>query len=166
MAEGLDLSNSPALAGLTVADVDELEAVAIVRDYATDEPIFTEGEDAYGVCIILSGRVSLRTSLGAEQVEVAEAVPGELIGWSGLVPPHEFSATAVALEKTSIAVLQSEDLIRFSEEDQYLGRILMRNVASLISQRLREANKGSAQLVQQLRDYVPSGKALHARSND
>ena len=63
-------------------------------------------------------------------------------------------------------MLQSEDLIRFSEEDQYLGRILMRNVASLISQRLREANKGSAQLVQQLRDYVPSGKALHARSND
>lgn len=166
MAEGLDLSNSPVLAGLTVADIDELERVALVKDYDTRTPIFTEGEDAFGVCIVLTGRVSLQTTLGAEQVEVAEAGPGDLIGWSGLVPPHQFSASAVAVEPTSVAILQSEDLTRLSEEDQYLGRMLMRNVASLISQRLREAHKSSAELVQQLRNYVPSGKALNVMSND
>ncbi|MHB8870611.1 MAG: Crp/Fnr family transcriptional regulator [Thermoleophilia bacterium] len=166
MAEGLDLSGAAVLAGLTPKDVGELERVAVLQDYDTDAAIFTEGEAAYGMCIVLAGRVTLRSTLGAEQVEVGEATTGDLIGWSGLVPPHDFTATAVATEPTRIAVLKADDLARLSEEDQYLGRILMRNVASIISGRLREAHTQSAELIQQLRDYVPSGKALHSRRTD
>lgn len=163
MAEGLDLSGAAALAGLTPKDVGELEHVALLQSYGDGAVIFTEGEDAYGMCIVLEGGVTLRTALGAEQVDVGEAGVGDLIGWSGLVPPHVFTATAVAQGPTIIAVLKNDDLTRLSEEDQYLGRMLMRNVASIISARLRESHVRSAELVQQLRDYVPSGKALQAR---
>jgi len=166
VAEGLDLSASPVLAGLTVADVDEIERVATIMHYDAGRTIFSEGEVTDAAGIVLSGRVSLRTTLGSEQIDVAEAGPGDLIGWSGLVPPHRFSATAVAGEAATVALLKTEDLARLSEEDQYLGRILMRNVASLISERLREAHKNSAALVQQLRSYVPSGKAMSSRAPD
>lgn len=166
MPEAPDLSGAAALAGLTPKDVGELEQVAVLQEYAAGDVIFAEGADAYGMCIVLGGRVSLRTALGAEQVDVGEATAGDLIGWSGLVPPHEFTATAVAQEPTRIAVLKADDLARLSEEDQYLGRMLMRNVASIISARLREAHTQSAELIQQLRDYVPSGKALHSRRTD
>lgn len=166
MAEELDLSGAAALAGLTPRDVGELERIAVLQEYATDDAIFTEGEAAYGMCIVLEGRVALRTTLGAERVDVGQATSGDLIGWSGLVPPHEFTATAVATEPTRVAVLKAADLARLSEEDQYLGRMLMRNVASIISARLREAHTQTAELVRQLRDYVPSGKALHSRRTD
>ncbi len=163
MTDGLDFSGSAALVGLTPADVGELEGVAVLKEYAAGDTIFSEGEPSSGMYIIMSGNVSLRTSLGAEQVDVGEAGKGDLIGWSGLVPPHEFSATAVAIETSLLAFLKTDDLVRFSEEDQYLGRMLMRNVASVISARLRESHAKTAGLVQQLRDQVPSGKALHSR---
>lgn len=163
MAEGLELSGSAALTGLTPADVGELERVAIVQEYAAGDTIFTEGQPSLGMYIVISGDVSLRTSLGVEQVDVGEAGKGDLIGWSGLVPPHEFSATAVSVGTSALAFIKTDDLLRLSEEDQYLGRMVMRNVASVISVRLRESHERTAHLVQQLRDQVPSGKGLRSR---
>ncbi len=166
MAEGLDLSGSAALTGLTPSDVGELERVAVVQSYTGGETIFTEGEPSPGMYIVVEGSVTLTTALGVEQVEVGEARKGDLIGWSGLVPPHEFSATAVSGGDSTVALLRTEDLARLSEEDQYLGRMMMRNVASVISVRLRESHTRTAQLVQQLRDQVPSGKGLRTRHKD
>lgn len=166
MAVGLELSGSAALTGLTPSDVGELERVAIAEEYAAGDTIFTEGEPSLGMHIIVSGEVSLRTSLGVEQVDVAEAGKGDLIGWSGLVPPHAYSATAVSVGASTLAFIKTDDLMRLSEEDQYLGKMLMRNVASVISVRLRESHERTAHLVQQLRGQVPSGKGLRSRHKD
>lgn len=146
MAAKVDLSGAPGLANLASEQVRRVEDLAIVREYQTDEVIFREGEEAYGLCFILSGAVKARMDAGGRVVDLDVLKPGELLGWSGLVPPHTFTTTAVCAQDCRLAILKVEDVQRLMTEDDKLGRLLLHNLSAIIADRLRRVQERLADL--------------------
>lgn len=134
-----ELGESQLFQLLEAEDRRQLQQIAIRRHYAEGEQIFGEHERAYGICILIQGRVALQLELGGNRrLTVGTVEAGEMFAWSGLVPPFTFSSGARALTDCEIAVLKSEDLRRLFEQNTGLGFRVMQQVAELVSERLRD----------------------------
>ena len=116
-----------------------LADMAIRRTYAEGEQVFGEHEQAYGICILLEGRIALQLDLGGNRrLTIGTVDPGEMFAWSGLVPPFTFTSAARALTACEIAVLPSEDLRRTFDDNPPVGYRVMQQVSELVSLRLRD----------------------------
>ena len=62
--------------------------------------------------------------------------PGELFGWPALIKGTPWSTLKV-IDQTEVFYIDADDLISLCESDYHLGYILMKNLAALISSRLR-----------------------------
>ena len=72
-----------------------------------------EGDDTHPFGIVASGRVALRLLVperGATTILTVE--PGDVLGWSALVPPCRATSTAVAVEPTRLLEFDVETLRR------------------------------------------------------
>ncbi len=147
MSTTVNLSNTPALEGLTPAEVHQLESIAMEWRYGEGETIFRQDDDAYGLCVVLGGKLELHMQVGDESVALDTAGPGDLVGWSALVPQQTFTSTVVALEPSELAIFKVEDIQRLTESEPHLGNALMTNVARIISNRLRETQLRLAPLL-------------------
>ncbi len=132
------LKDSPAFQGFSPEQLDRLGELVLVRDYARDATVFQQGDEAFGLCIIMDGTIALQEKVAGRLVELATLGPGDLVGWSGLVPPHTFTGSGVALSKTKVAIVKMEDLRRMLDDDVHAGYIFERNLAELISMRFHE----------------------------
>ena len=134
------LARNALFATLDEVEREALLGLAVEKGYAPGQKIFAENEEAYSVCLLVEGRVGLQMDLGTgRQLMVGTVDEGELFAWSGLVPPCQFTATATALEPARVAVFKSEDMTRVFDRNPRLGYAVMRQVAFLIAQRLRDA---------------------------
>jgi CRP-like cAMP-binding protein len=65
--------------------------------------------------------------------------PGRIIGWSALVEPYHYRATATAIEDTHLLAFERRWLERRAEENPEFGVELMTQILWLLGNRLREA---------------------------
>ena len=135
------LYGSDLMRRLDEADVEAVCQSAKYKEYQAGETIFKENEDAYAVCVLLEGRVGLQMEVGNQrQLLVSTLDPGEMFAWSGLVAPHNFTATAKAMVDSEVAVFKSEDLSRLFDDRPRLGYQVMTNIALIIGERLRDSH--------------------------
>jgi CRP-like cAMP-binding protein len=129
------------LKGLTEAQSAELLALGVRRQYPTGAELFPLGAPAHSVFLIERGRVALTLPMqvqGLEQdVMVEERDGGQVVGWSGLIPPHRFTLKATAQLQTDTIVLEREVLLAHFERHPEVGYLVTRNVASVTGQRLQ-----------------------------
>jgi len=120
----------------TVEDLDGFELfhrltaaqrVAVARtaedsDYAAGSRLFDVGRDAVGCWLIRTGQVALETSVpGRGPVVVQTVGPGDVLGWSWLVPPSQWRISATASEPVSAIRFDTVMLRMLAEEDPALG---------------------------------------------
>ena len=135
------LYGSDLMRRLDEADVEVVCQSAKYMQYPAGETIFKENEEAYAVCVLLEGRVGLQMEVGNQrQLLVSTLDPGEMFAWSGLVAPHNFTATAKAIVDSEVAVFKSEDLSRLFDDRPRLGYQVMTNIALIIGERLRDSH--------------------------
>jgi CRP-like cAMP-binding protein len=135
------LYGSDLMRRLDEADVEAVCQSAKYKTYPAGETIFKENEEAYAVCVLLEGRVGLQMEVGNQrQLLVSTLDPGEMFAWSGLVAPHNFTATAKAMVDSEVAVFKSEDLSRLFDDRPRLGYQVMTNIALIIGERLRDSH--------------------------
>jgi CRP-like cAMP-binding protein len=66
--------------------------------------LMREGETNDVMAIVLEGRVSLRMRVPERgQVSIVTIEPGDVVGWSAMVPPYRATSTAVVLADTELA---------------------------------------------------------------
>ncbi len=66
--------------------------------------LMREGETNDVMAIVLDGRVSLRMRVPERgQVSIVTIEPGDVVGWSAMVPPYRATSTAVVLTDTELA---------------------------------------------------------------
>lgn len=111
---------------------------------------FHEGEELDHFYIILEGAVAIVIELPEQDKEVVISTvgPGEVFGWSGLVPPHDATAAAKAVTPCRVVAFDCLDLRRHFEEDYRFGYLMMQKAAQVIRQRLRDTR------IQSLAYYV------------
>ena len=129
------------LKGLTDAQSAELLALGARHQYQTGAELFSLGAAASSVFLIERGRIALTLPMQVqgreEDVMVEERDGGQVVGWSGLIPPHRFTLKATAQLQTDVIVLEREALLAHFAKNPQVGYIITRNVASVTGQRLQ-----------------------------
>lgn len=123
-------------------ELDEAELVILLAqaalvDFIEGEYPIREGEQGRHMYVMLSGRVRISKRAFGIQKIIQEMGPGECFGEMSLIECRGRSATVKALTACKLLRLGSEDIEVLPE----IAAKLYRNIAILLSQRLRQANE-------------------------
>ena len=87
--------------------------------------------------VVVSGRVALRTLVPERgDVTILTVEPGDIYGWSAIVPPYRATSTAVAIEPVSAIVFDGVTLRNALREDGELAQAVYPRVLVAVSRRL------------------------------
>lgn len=113
-----------------------LEEAELVEFNEGEAPI-VEGERGELMFIILSGRLRIaKRSQGIQKV-IGELGPGECFGEMSLIEARSRSASVKALTHCKLLRIDGDKMARVPA----IAAVLYRNIAALLSQRLRHANE-------------------------
>ncbi|MBI5696255.1 MAG: cyclic nucleotide-binding domain-containing protein [Nitrospirae bacterium] len=133
------LKSLDVFSGLTEFEMMEVARVCDTQDYPSGTMVFRENDDADRLYVLLAGRVAIQFEVGRHQdavVHTSEA--GQAFGWSALVQPYRFTASARCMSDSKILTVDREGLRALLSEDCHIGFIIMEKLAEIISKRLRE----------------------------
>lgn len=91
--------------------LDRLASMA--REYETPARtrLLREGDETRELSILADGRIALTEHVaGRGSVTLMSAEPGEVFGWTALIPPYRATATVVSLEPVRVIAIEAEPL--------------------------------------------------------
>lgn len=100
--------------------------------------VLREGVDTPFLGAIVEGRVALRLRIPeqGDRLTIVTVEPGELLGWSAVVPPYRATVDAVATEPTRILAVDATALRERLATDCELASELLPLVLESVSDRL------------------------------
>lgn len=129
--------------GMSPEEAATLASVAEERKYPKGSVILREDSKTRDLFVICSGRVSIRLSLptesGREEV-IYTMREGQIFGELSLVDGSPRSATVRAEEEVITCAYEYDTLNTLLDQQPRIGYLLMRNIASIISARVRNTN--------------------------
>lgn len=121
---------SPAVRG-------RLNALGTMQTYEPGAEILRAGGSSPFLAVIERGRVSLRLRVpGRGRVTIVTVEPGELLGWSAVVPPYRATVDAIATEPTRLVAYDAVALREQLVADPELSAALLPLVLESVSERL------------------------------
>lgn len=141
--ETLTLAHSDLGAGLAPAEVARLAALMPLHTLAAGEALFRQGEAGDSLYVMCRGTVSIRLpdAEGQPGKRVAAFGPGVVLGEMALLEGKPRSADAVADSASELLELRRADFDRLAEEAPALAQHLLRNLACLLAERLRQTTQ-------------------------
>ncbi len=143
------LKRCPLFAGLKEEDLKRIRAIAITKKYGKKEVLFSEGEEAKGFFVILSGKVKLYkvSSEGKEQILHVVSAP-DAFAEAALFLEGRYPAFAEALMDTQLLFFPKREFVQMIEKNPQLSINMivslsqyLRRFASLIEElSLREVS--------------------------
>ena len=117
-----------AFAPLAALDRTELATLARAGQdvcFRRGQRLIVEGRHADRCWLIDSGQVVLDAAVpGRGEVVVQTLGPGELLGWSWLVPPHRWQFGAIAAEPVRAIEFDAQQLVAMADADPRFGHAL------------------------------------------
>jgi CRP-like cAMP-binding protein len=103
--------------------------------------IIEEGAQQTEVFVVISGELEVRAKQddGTETL-LARVGPGETLGEISLFDPGPAAATVTAVEFSQLWRIADADLMQFMMDNPGAGNVLLRTLASILAQRLRQMN--------------------------
>jgi CRP-like cAMP-binding protein/1-acyl-sn-glycerol-3-phosphate acyltransferase len=140
-AEALgQLLGSSFFEGFNPRDLAALARRASVVPFDTHERVFLQGDPATSLFLLVSGSVELRVGrpVGGPALAVQTVThQGYPLGWSVMVAPFTYRATATALEPTRLLAISQDALQRQASARPEFGMTLMGAVVGIVGDRLR-----------------------------
>ena len=143
--------------GLSEGEIEKVLMLGREVKWEAGETICTEGEVGETVYIIYGGSVKVSKRLTMQQAEEGEGL-GEkvlitmdaakpiLVGEVSMLTKPERSATITATKDCRALEISGRELGELCEAESELGFTLMRNLASILCERLRQANRDVVRL--------------------
>lgn len=117
---------------------ERLAKLGTLQDFESDEVLLREGEEANEMGILISGRLALRMLVPERGlVTILSVEPGDVFGWSAIVPPAQAQSTVVATEPSRALVFEGKALRLALHEDHALAASLYPRVLQAVGRRLR-----------------------------
>jgi len=116
---------------------EELQSVAQFfeeENVAAGIPLCEEGASAERLYVLEQGKVSITSTKGG-QYDID--TPGKIVGWSFLVPPFLYTASAVAKTPSKILVIKNPDFYYVIHKEPKVGMKVINNLAQVIASRLK-----------------------------
>jgi CRP-like cAMP-binding protein len=129
------------LKGLSESELSRIFALCEERTFEVGELCQKEGESTGRVYFILEGRVGTITRIPNinylnSEIFLDIHTVGDSFGWLALFKSTPI-ASLKALDTTKVLSIDAEKLLELCETDNHIGYVFMRNLASMISSRLR-----------------------------
>lgn len=132
-----DLAEHTFLAGMDPRHMEIILGCARDERFAADRQIISEGDEANWFYLIREGKVALEAfHLERGAIMIQTLGPGDVLGWSWLVPPYRWRLDARALSDTRVYALDGRRLREKCEENPELGYELLKRFAAVVEQRL------------------------------
>jgi CRP-like cAMP-binding protein len=114
-----------------------LAGLARIERAPAGQVLLREGEHTEDVSIVMSGRIALRMLVPERgMVTILTVEPGDVLGWSALLPPHRATCHAFAIEDTTLLALRGEDLRAMLRADHALAANVYPRVLQAVARRL------------------------------
>lgn len=119
-----------------------LAAIARIEQYAEGDVVFSQGDQGAALYVIEEGQVEVILEGEPDMPQTAVFLGrGQLVGEMALIDYGERSATIrCATSMAKLVVIQRGDFERLCESDTAIGYVVMRNMASDLSFKLRHRN--------------------------
>jgi CRP-like cAMP-binding protein len=117
---------------------ERLAKLGELQDFEAEEVVLREGEHATEMGILISGRLALRTLVPERgPVTILSVEPGDIFGWSAVLPDMKAQSTVVATEKSQALVIEGTKLREALKADHALAASLYPRVLQAVARRLR-----------------------------
>lgn len=131
------LSRHPFIHELSQPHLESLAKCASIVSFKEGESLVKEGEYASTFYLISSGRIALQFNAGPRgSARIQTVGPGEIVGWSWLIPPYRWHNDAIAIEPGQAFALDGAWLRSHCEEDHDFGYEIMKRIVHIVEQRL------------------------------
>ncbi len=139
----MSVSLSYLFQGLSGSQLERLAGITRETQIQKGQWLSREGQEAKDLYVLKEGAVELvMKAEGSFEVPIAILrKPGDCIGTSALIPPHEYSLSARSVKDCKLLVIRRTDLEKLILEDRDLGCTIMRNLAQNLLARLKETRQ-------------------------
>ena len=128
--------------GLTEGDLQNIAWIFEEENFPEGISICEEGARADQLYILEEGSVWIHSKkLGQLNINT----PGKIVGWSFLVPPYRYTASAQTTNPSKFLVIKSPDFYHLIHKEPKMGVKVMENLAQIMASRF----KGSEDLPNQ-----------------
>ncbi len=121
--------------GIDQAILENIAAVAELREYEESDVIYQLGDDSDDVHVLVSGRVRFTLGVGNRGQSSGSIMTGRMVfGWAALVDDQPRRvATAACLEDSIVLAVSGRRLVEILEQEPEAGFIVMRRLAAMIA---------------------------------
>ena len=159
-----DLKDADIFAGLSDSSLEEIARLCSQSVCQAGEYCAVQGETTDRLLIVNEGKVAIEMKVVAPShthtVTIATLPAGRVCAWSALVPPHLLTASVKCIESTQMISISATDLQRILEDSPLTGYAVIKNLAGIISSRLRESY---TQLVSLICEVIKQGEVEGSR---
>ena len=147
------------MSGLTDQHKSRITGLGHPESYKTGDVICTAGTESSKFYFVEEGEVVVEIEYGKGMfIPISIVAPGQVFGWSALIPPYRHTANCVALSKARIIAVERNALLALIRNEPALGVIFMQNLAGVIASRLTNLE---LELLQVLRGSQSAPDVLH-----
>lgn len=127
--------------GLSENNLKDVMQLLHKVEYKKGERIFEQGDHPSHIYIVRSGRVKMVLDIDVNPLEIIEFGEGKCIGETSVIGIQPHTATAVAVEDTTLIVLSRKALLKIFETDKELFSCLILNIAREACRRLNRTDE-------------------------
>ncbi len=122
---------------LSDASLERLGAMAREYESPARTRLLREGDDTKELSILVEGRIALTEHVaGRGSVTLMSAEPGDVFGWTAIIPPYRATATVVSLEPVKVIAIEAEALRAELKADSELAAGIYPRLAEALARRL------------------------------
>jgi CRP/FNR family cyclic AMP-dependent transcriptional regulator len=144
MSESLSKPTLPTFSWIGHLKPDDRELLSSYGEFFPGHPgnvIIEEGAMQTEVFVVISGKLEVHARQEDGSVALlAQVGPGETLGEISLFSPGPAAASVTAVEFSQLWRIEDESLMEFMQENPGAGNLLLRTLASILAQRLRQMN--------------------------
>ena len=144
MATNAPLSEFALFRNLPEELLDKVAAFSQEENFSQGEAIFREGDQADKLHFLLEGEIVLKVKLTSRPDSVTVSAVSqhyEGFGWSGIVPPFYYTASAICDTDCKVLTIPGDKILKLLEENPSAGFTVMQRLTELIASRLRNSRQ-------------------------
>ena len=141
-----ELKRYEIFAGLDLAELKLLSAMAEERQAREGEELIREGSPARTLYILQEGNLMVAFPDGRA---ITLHRPGRVVGWSALVSPTHYTASVTCLTDSILISFPGSELLRLVQRNVAFGTKIMRKISEVLSRRLPFLQEKDKRLLKQ-----------------
>ncbi len=128
-------------ASLSREEVGRILSMASPRTVPAENVVFGLGDEAINLFLVEKGAVKLTLPITVAgktlDTLVEERLPGQLLGWSALVPPHRYTLRASATVDSELQSIPRNSFFDLLDSMPSVGYTVFTNLAAILGERLQ-----------------------------